>query len=68
MAKSRFKKKGFDYLKMSPEDFIKFIAHHRGGHAFQLKHMATKYLQYKTDPQFRESHENKNMDHTKDDA
>ena len=32
------------YTELSPTDFIKWLANHRGGHAFQLKSCAEKWL------------------------
>ena len=33
-----------DYLNLPPVDFIQYLANHRGGHAFQLKAMCSRWL------------------------
>lgn len=39
-----------DYLKLPPEEFIKFLAHKRGGHAYELKQMAMRWLNAERGP------------------
>ena len=45
------------YVNLSPEDFIKWLGSHRGGHAFQLKQCAQRWVQNNEKNKRKENHE-----------